>query len=94
MGTPEIPLVSVVVSACGNAASLRNLMDALACQSLPAERMKAMVVDNDLPGPLRPIADAVRDGDWPFRVRPCPQANVPGASQEPGQPLRVGIFPR
>jgi glycosyltransferase involved in cell wall biosynthesis len=28
-----------------------------------------VVVDNDPPGPVRPIADAVRDGDWPFRVR-------------------------
>ncbi|MFR0367535.1 glycosyltransferase [Streptomyces sp. MCC20] len=65
----QTPLVSVVVSARGNTAQVRNLLDALARQTLPAAHMEAVVVDNDLPGPVRPIADAVRDGDWPFDVR-------------------------
>jgi len=69
MGELDPPLVSVVVSARGNTARLRNLLDALARQSLPADRFEAVVVDNDLPGPVRPIAEAVRDGDWPFAVR-------------------------
>ncbi|MFJ8140825.1 glycosyltransferase [Streptomyces sp. NPDC096013] len=63
------PLVSVVVSARGNTQSVRNLLDALAVQALPAAQMEAVVVDNDLPGPVRPIADAVCDGTWPFAVR-------------------------
>ncbi|WP_108999228.1 glycosyltransferase [Streptomyces rishiriensis] len=32
-------------------------------------RMEAVVVGSDLPGPVRPVADAVRDGDRPFPVR-------------------------
>ncbi|WP_158575923.1 glycosyltransferase [Streptomyces corynorhini] len=69
MEEPDVPLVSVVVSARGNTAALRNLLDALARQSLPAAELEAVVVDNDPPGPVRPVADAVRGGDWPFRVR-------------------------
>ncbi|MFF7139448.1 GT2 family glycosyltransferase [Streptomyces sp. SAI-126] len=69
MSDPEAPLVSVVVSARGNTQNVRNLLDALAQQTLPAVQMEAVVVDNDLPGPIRPIADAVRDGNWPFVVR-------------------------
>lgn len=69
MTQPQTPLVSVVVSARGNTTTIRVLLDALAVQTLPSTRMEAVVVDNDLPGPVRPIADAVRDGDWPFPVR-------------------------
>ncbi|GAA3786341.1 glycosyltransferase [Streptomyces chiangmaiensis] len=69
MSDPETPLVSVVVSARGNTQRVRNLLDALAKQTLPAAQMEAVIVDNDLPGPIRPIADAVRDGTWPFAVR-------------------------
>lgn len=69
MGELDAPLVSVVVSARGNTSRLRNLLDALAHQSLPADRFEAVIVDNDLPGPIRPVADAVRKSDWPFAVR-------------------------
>lgn len=69
MSEPEPPMVSVVVSARGNTQNVRNLLDALARQTLPATQLEAVVVDNDLPGPVRPVADAVRDGDWPFAVR-------------------------
>lgn len=69
MTQAQTPLVSVVVSARGNTARVRNLLDALAAQTLPAGQLEAVVVDNDLPGPVRPIADAVHDGDWPFPVR-------------------------
>ncbi|GGU37941.1 glycosyltransferase [Streptomyces violascens] len=69
MGELDVPLVSVVVSARGNTGHLRGLLDALAGQSLPADRFEAVIVDNDLPGPIRPIAEAVREGDWPFAVR-------------------------
>ncbi|WP_181800355.1 glycosyltransferase [Streptomyces ipomoeae] len=69
MSDPDAPLVSVVVSARGNTQNVRDLLDALAKQTLSATQMEAVVVDNDLPGPVRPIADAVRDGDWPFPVR-------------------------
>ncbi|WP_331743538.1 glycosyltransferase (plasmid) [Streptomyces sp. NBC_00873] len=65
----DAPLVSVVVSARGNTARLRNLLDSLARQGLPADQFEAVVVDNDLPGPVRPIAEAVREGNWPFVVR-------------------------
>ena len=69
MAQPDTPLVSVVVSARGNTANVRSLLDALAAQTLPGGQMEAVVVDNDLPGPVRPVADAVRDGTWPFAVR-------------------------
>ncbi|MFI9617102.1 glycosyltransferase [Streptomyces sp. NPDC052023] len=69
MPDPTTPLVSVVVSARGNTQSVRNLLDALAQQTLPTAQLEAVIVDNDLPGPVRPIADAVRDSDWPFTVR-------------------------
>ncbi|GAB3162289.1 hypothetical protein GCM10027258_81130 [Amycolatopsis stemonae] len=70
MGTSELPLVSIVVSARGNTAAVRSLLDALAAQTLPAGRMEAVVVDNDLPGPVRPIAEIARDaGTWPMPVR-------------------------
>ncbi|PJM91963.1 glycosyltransferase [Streptomyces sp. CB01373] len=69
MAQTDTPLVSVVVSTCGNTANVRSLLNALAAQTLPGEQMEAVVVDNDLPGPVRPVADAVRDGDWPFPVR-------------------------
>lgn len=69
MAQPDTPLVSVVVSARGNTANVRSLLDALAAQTLPCGQMEAVVVDNDPPGPVRPIADAVRDGDWLFTVR-------------------------
>ncbi|QDN74665.1 glycosyltransferase [Streptomyces sp. S1A1-7] len=69
MSDPQPPLVSVVVSARGNTQHVRNLLDALARQTLPADLLEAVVVDNDLPGPVRPVADAVRDGIWPFAVR-------------------------
>ncbi|MFD7409225.1 glycosyltransferase [Streptomyces sp. NPDC059866] len=69
MPDPNAPLVSVVVSARGNTQSVRNLLNALAQQTLPAAQLEAVVVDNDPPGPVRPIAEAVRDVDWPFPVR-------------------------
>ncbi|WP_069764752.1 glycosyltransferase family 2 protein [Streptomyces sp. LUP47B] len=69
MPDPKPPLVSVVVSARGNTRSVRSLLDALAQQTLAKAQLEVVVVDNDLPGPVRPIADAVRDGDWPFTVR-------------------------
>ncbi len=69
MGGLDVPLVSVVVSVRGNTAQLRNLLDALARQSLATDRFEAVVVDNDLPGPVRPIANGVREGTWPFAVR-------------------------
>ncbi|MFE5754614.1 glycosyltransferase [Streptomyces massasporeus] len=69
MPKPAAPLVSVVVSARGNTQNVRNLLDALAQQTLPAAQLEAVVVDNDPPGPIRLIAEAVRDGDWPFAVR-------------------------
>ncbi|MFD4955171.1 glycosyltransferase [Streptomyces sp. NPDC058451] len=69
MAQMDTPLVSVVVSARGNTANVRSLLNALAAQTLPGGQMEAVVVDNDLPGPVRPVADAVRDGDWPFSVR-------------------------
>ncbi|MEH0420523.1 glycosyltransferase [Streptomyces sp. B21-083] len=69
MSDPQAPLVSVVVSARGNTQRVRNLLDALARQTLSADLLEAVVVDNDLPGPVRPVADAVRDGIWPFPVR-------------------------
>ncbi|MFE2693705.1 glycosyltransferase [Streptomyces mirabilis] len=63
------PLVSVVVSARGNSAAVPSLLDALAKQSLPAEQMEAVVVDNDPPAPVRPIQEALREREWPFAVR-------------------------
>ena len=63
------PLVSVVVSARGNTRRLRNLLDALALQSMPAAEIEAVVVDNDPPGPVRAIAAVLREGSWPFPVR-------------------------
>ncbi|MFC5201369.1 glycosyltransferase [Streptomyces kaempferi] len=69
MPKPDAPLVSVVVSARGNTENIRSLLDTLAQQTLPAAQLEALVVDNDPPGPVRPIADAVRDGNWPFPVR-------------------------
>ncbi|WP_331740637.1 glycosyltransferase (plasmid) [Streptomyces sp. NBC_00015] len=69
MSDLQPPLVSVVVSARGNTQHIRNLLDALAQQTLSADLVEAVVVDNDLPGPVRPVADAVRDGNWPFAVR-------------------------
>ncbi|MDH6604504.1 glycosyltransferase involved in cell wall biosynthesis [Streptomyces sp. SAI-208] len=69
MTPAQQPLVSVVVSARGNTAGLKSLLAALSQQTLPAARFEAVIVDNDLPGPIRPIADAIRDGDWPFTVR-------------------------
>ncbi|WP_435220587.1 glycosyltransferase [Streptomyces sp. Tue6028] len=69
MTQPQTPLVSVVVSARGNTTNVRGLLDALAAQTLPRDLMEAVVVDNDPPGPIRPVADAVRDRDWPFPVR-------------------------
>lgn len=69
MAQTDTPLVSVVVSARGNTANVRSLLNALAAQTLSGGQMEAVVVDNDLPGPVRPVADAVRDGDWPFPVR-------------------------
>src|SRR3954469_18225814 len=69
MPDPKPPLVSVVVSARGNTRSVRSLLDALAQQTLAKAQLEVVVVDNDLPGPVRPIADAGRDGDWPFTVR-------------------------
>ncbi|MEU5525122.1 glycosyltransferase [Streptomyces sp. NPDC047860] len=79
MPDPKPPLVSVVVSARGNTQHVRNLLDALARQTLPIAQFEAVVVDNDLPGPVRPIADAVRDGNWPFTVRVLYEA-TPGLS--------------
>jgi glycosyltransferase involved in cell wall biosynthesis len=69
MGEPDVPLVSVVVSARGNTAALRNLLDALARQSLPVTALEAVVVDNDPPGPARPIAAVLRENSWSFRLR-------------------------
>lgn len=69
MSGPDAPLVSVVVSARRNAARVRDLLAALARQTLPADRFEVVVVDNDPPGPVRPIATAVRGGAWPYRVR-------------------------
>ncbi|MET7981679.1 MULTISPECIES: glycosyltransferase [unclassified Streptomyces] len=69
MPETETPQVSVVVSACGNTRKIRGLLDALAKQTLPAAKFEAVVVDNDRPGPVRPIRDAVAGGDWPFAVR-------------------------
>ena len=43
------PLVSVVVSARGNGASLEGLLTALARQSLPAAETEVVAVDNDPP---------------------------------------------
>ncbi|MFE2534948.1 glycosyltransferase [Streptomyces sp. NPDC059371] len=69
MSQTESPQVSVVVSACGNTRKIRKLLDALAQQTLPTAQFEAVVVDNDRPGPIRPIQDAIRDGNWPFTVR-------------------------
>lgn len=69
MGEPDAPLVSVVVSARGNTTAIRVLLGALARQSLPGELLEVVLVDNDLPGPVRPIADGVRDTACPFPVR-------------------------
>ncbi|ALO99898.1 hypothetical protein SHL15_8977 [Streptomyces hygroscopicus subsp. limoneus] len=70
----------MVVSARGSTANVRGLLNALAAQTLPGEQMEAVVADNDLPGPVRPVADAVRDGGWPFPVRvlyePTPGLNA------------------
>jgi hypothetical protein len=63
------PLASALVSARGNTESLKSLLAALCQQTLQAARSEAVILDNDLPGPIRPIADAIRDGDWPFTVR-------------------------
>ncbi|MFE1987655.1 glycosyltransferase [Streptomyces mirabilis] len=69
MSDPQPPLVSVVVSARGNTQHVRNLLDALAQQTLSADLLEAVVIDNDLPGPVRPVTGAVRDGIWPFAMR-------------------------
>ncbi|CUU61216.1 hypothetical protein Ga0074812_1642 [Parafrankia irregularis] len=71
MGEPDAPLVSVVVSARGNTARLRNLLDALARQSMPPDRFEAVVVDNDLPGPVRPIAMRCGEGAGRSRCGCC-----------------------
>ncbi|MER6828874.1 glycosyltransferase [Streptosporangium sp. NPDC000563] len=63
------PLVSVVVSARGNGGRLRNLLNALAAQTLPADQMEVVIVDNDRPGPRRPIAQLINGGVWPYTVR-------------------------
>ena len=56
------PLVSVVVSARGNASSLEGLLAALAVQSLAPADMEVVVVDNDPPaaGEPRPAAPPVK----------------------------------
>lgn len=69
MREPEAPLVSVVVSARGNAGAVRALLDALGRQSLPAHQMEAVVVDNDPPGPVRPITEVLAQHTWSFPVR-------------------------
>ncbi|MGW5682905.1 glycosyltransferase [Nonomuraea sp. NPDC003754] len=79
MVEPDAPLVSVVVSARGNAAAVRNLLDALALQSLPADLLEVVVVDNDPPGPFRPITNALRQRTWPFHLRVLQEAK-PGLS--------------
>lgn len=62
------PLVSVVVSARGNTASLLNLLEALGQQTLTA--FEAVIVDNDPPDPVRPIGRALDgSGPWPFPLR-------------------------
>lgn len=63
------PLVSVVVSVRGNAGSLPGLLTTLAGQGLGPDEMEAVIVDNDPPGPLRSVAQAVAAGQRPFPVR-------------------------
>lgn len=73
------PLVSVVVSARGNGQSVRVLLARLAEQTLPPERIEAVIVDND---PLRrrgAVRTAVESGSWPFPVRVLHEPR-PGAS--------------
>ncbi|MEU0516314.1 glycosyltransferase [Streptosporangium sp. NPDC006007] len=79
MAEPDAPLVSVVVSARGNAAAVTDLLGALARQSLPAQLMEVVVVDNDPPGRIRPIANALRQSTWPFELRVL-QEPKPGLS--------------
>ncbi|MFJ3284886.1 hypothetical protein ACIPMW_06385 [Streptomyces sp. NPDC086669] len=57
MAQTDTPLVSVVVSTRGNTANVRSLLEALAAQTLSGGQMEAGVVDNDLPGPVRPVAE-------------------------------------
>ncbi|MFD0386529.1 glycosyltransferase family 2 protein [Streptomyces stramineus] len=58
----------MVVSARGNTASLLTLLEALAQQTLTD--FEAVIVDNDPPGPVRPIGQALDgSGPWPFTLR-------------------------
>lgn len=75
----DAPLVSVVVSARGNAMAVRQLLDALARQSLPVDQMEVIVVDNDLPGPHRPLRGVLSGGAWPFAWRMLYES-LPGLS--------------
>ena len=36
---------------------------------MPVTALEAVVVDNDPPGPARPIAAVLRENSWPFRLR-------------------------
>ncbi|MFF0249938.1 glycosyltransferase family 2 protein [Streptosporangium sandarakinum] len=63
------PLVSVVVSARGNGNRLGNLLDALTRQTLDAEQFEVVIVDNDPPGPHRPVVRTVTKADRPYAAR-------------------------
>ena len=90
MATPD-PMVSVVISARGNGDRLGELLRALANQTLPADQFEVVVVDNDPPGPRRPVADTAARTPWPYpiqvhlraRAGPEPRAQ-PAGSAQPG----------
>ncbi|MBN1172022.1 MAG: glycosyltransferase [Micromonosporaceae bacterium] len=68
MATPE-PMVSVVISARGNGDRLSELLRALETQSLPAAEFEVVVVDNDPPGPHRPVAETSAQTPWPYQIQ-------------------------
>ena len=86
----ELPAVSVIVPTYNRREELRHVLDALAAQEYPRDRLEVVVVDD---GSEDGTAEMVRTAELPYRVRLLQQENQGVAIARIRGALEAGVPP-